>query len=322
MRAMLCHQHGGVERLEAGELPDPMPADGEVVIEIRACGLNFPDVLMIAGKYQNQPPLPFAPGAEVAGVVKACGPDVDSLSPGQRVLAYCGHGGLAEQVAVPAAQVLPIPDRMPFAEAAAFLLTFGTSWHALKQRAALRADETLLVLGAAGGVGLAAVELGKLLGARVLAVASSEEKRALAAAHGADEVRDYADLRTSIAEFTAGRGIDVVFDPVGGPLFEQALRSCAWNGRALVIGFAGGEIPQVPMNLPLLKGASIVGVFWGSFVAREPEVARENHLELLDHYAAGRLQVHVGATYPLAQAAEALALLAGRGALGKVVVTP
>ncbi len=322
MRAMLCHQHGGVESLEAGELPDPVPSDQEVIIEIHACGLNFPDVLMIAGKYQTQPPLPFAPGAEVAGVITACGAGVQTLSPGQRVLAYCGHGGLAEQVAVPAAQVLPIPERMPFEEAAAFLLTFGTSWHALKQRAALRAGETLLVLGAAGGVGLAAVELGKLVGARVLAIASSEEKRDLVAAHGADAVRDYADLRASIGEFTGGRGIDVVFDPVGGSMFEQALRSCAWNGRALVIGFAGGEIPRVPMNLPLLKGASIVGVFWGSFVAREPEVARANHLELLEHYAAGRLRVHVGATYPLAQSAEALAVLAGRGAMGKVVVTP
>ncbi len=321
MRAMLCHRHGGVEVLEPGQLPDPVPAADEVVIDVRACGLNFPDVLMIAGKYQVQPPLPFAPGAEVAGVITSCGSAVTALSPGQRVLAYCGHGGLAEKVRVPAAQVLAIPDTMPFEEAAAFLLTFGTSWHALKQRAALQPGETLLVLGAAGGVGLAAVALGRLVGARVLAVASSAEKRALVSAHGAHEVRDYDDLRGSIAEFTGGKGIDVVFDPVGGPLFEQALRSCAWNGRALVIGFASGEIPKIPMNLPLLKGASIVGVFWGSFVGREPGAADENHRELLEHYAAGRLQVHVGASYPLAQAAEGLALLSGRGAMGKVVIT-
>lgn len=321
MRAMICRAHGTPDVLEAGELADPIPAAGDVVIEVRACGMNFPDVLMVAGKYQSQPPLPFAPGAEVAGTVLRTGTDVNGLREGQRVLAFCGHGGLAEQVMVPAAQALPIPDHMPFEEAAAFILTYGTSWHALKQRARLQADETLLVLGAAGGVGLAAVELGRAVGARVIAVASSQAKRDLAVAHGAHEAIGYDNLRGQIDALTGKRGVDVVYDPVGGDLFEQALRATAWGGRVLVIGFASGEIPRVPMNLPLLKGISIVGVFWGSFTAREPAVAQANHLELLEMYSAGTLKVHVGARFEFADAAKALELLAARGAMGKVVVT-
>ncbi len=321
MRAMICTTHGTPEVLEAGELPEPIPGAGDVVIEMRACGINFPDVLMVAGKYQSQPPLPFAPGAEVGGVVVRTGPDVTGLTQGQRVLAFCGHGGLAEQVVVPASQVLPIPEAMPFEEAAAFILTYGTSWHALKQRARLQAGETLLVLGAAGGVGLAAVELGRAVGARVIAVASSQEKRALALAHGAHEAIGYEDLRGQLDALTRKRGVDVVYDPVGGDLFEQALRATAWGGRVLVIGFASGEIPRVPMNLPLLKGISIVGVFWGNFTVREPATAQANHRELLEMYSAGTLKVHIGARFDFADAASALALLAARGAMGKVVVT-
>lgn len=320
MQAIICPSHGDLDVLVAGDLPEPRPARGEVLIEVRACGLNFPDLLMIAGRYQVRPPLPFAPGAEVSGVILECAPGAGPLRPGQRVLAYCGHGGLAERIAVPTSQVLPIPDEMPFDEAAAFILTYGTAWHALKQRARLAAGETLLVLGAAGGVGLAAVELGRAVSARVIAVASTAEKRALAKAHGAADAIAYDNLRAELDALTGGRGVDVVFDPVGAEVFEQALRACAWNGRALVIGFAGGEIPRIPMNLPLLKGASIVGVFWGSFTAREPEEARRNHEELLAMYREGQLRVHVGARFPLAEAGSALRLLASRQALGKVVV--
>ena len=321
MQAMICRTHGTPDVLEAGELPDPSPGAHDVVIDVRACGINFPDVLMVAGKYQSQPPLPFAPGAEVSGVVARIGADVSGLQQGQRVLAFCGHGGLAEQVVVPAAQALPIPDQMPFEEAAAFILTYGTSWHALKQRAALQPDETLLVLGAAGGVGLAAVELGRAVGARVIAVASSREKQELALAHGAHEAIGYDDLRAQLDALTGKRGVDVVYDPVGGDLFEQALRATAWRGRVLVIGFASGQIPRVPMNLPLLKGISIVGVFWGSFTTREPAAALANHRELLQMYSAGTLKVHVGARFDFADAPSALELLAARGAMGKVVVT-
>jgi len=321
MRAMLCRTHGEVDVLEAGELPEPQAGEGEVVISVRACGINFPDVLMVAGKYQVRPPLPFALGAEVAGTIESCGAGVAGLAPGQRVLAFCGHGGLAERIAVPAGKVLPIPDQMPFDAAAAFILTYGTSWHALKQRARLQAGETLLVLGAAGGVGLAAVELGRHVGARVIAVASTAEKQALARRHGADEAIGYDDLRQQIAVLTDKRGVDVVFDPVGGELFEQALRSTAWQGRVLVIGFAAGDIPRIPMNLPLLKGLSIVGVFWGAFTEHEPVAALENHRELLQLYVDGVLDVHIGARVEFARAAEALRLLASRQAMGKVVVT-
>lgn len=320
MRAMICRAHGGPESLEIGELPDPEPAQGEVVVRVQACGINFPDLLIVAGKYQIQPPLPFAPGAEVAGVIERVGEGVSGLTPGQRVLAYCGHGGLAELVAVPSSRVLPIPDAMPVDEAAAFLVTYGTAGYALRNRGQLQRGETLLVLGAAGGVGLAAVQLGKWAGARVIAVASDAGKRQFAAANGASDVIGYANLRDDIRSLTNGRGIDVVLDPVGGEHLEPALRSTAWNGRVLIVGFASGVIPRIAMNLPLLKGISIAGVFWGEFTRREPEAAAKLHRELLDAWASGGVAVRIAERYELARAPEALARMASRGVMGKLVV--
>lgn len=320
MRAMICRAHGGPETLEPGELPDPEPAPGEVLIRVQACGINFPDLLIVAGKYQIQPPLPFAPGAEVAGVIERVGEGVGGLAPGQRVLAYCGHGGLAELVAVPSSRVLPIPDAMPVEEAAAFLVTYGTAGYALRNRARLQQGETLLVLGAAGGVGLAAVQLGKWLGARVIAVASDAAKREFAAANGADDAIGYANLRDDIKALTKGRGVDVVLDPVGGEHLEPALRSTAWNGRVLIAGFASGSIPRIAMNLPLLKGLSIVGVFWGEFTRREPEAAGELHRKLLDAWTSGAAHVRIAERYPLERAPEALARMASRRVMGKLVV--
>ncbi len=320
MRAMICEHHGGPEQVVPGELPLPEPGPGEVRIRVRACGINFPDVLMVAGRYQAQPPLPFAPGAEVAGEIDLCADD-SGFAAGQRVLAFCHSGGLAEYVVVNASQVVAIPDAMPFDIAAAFILTYGTSWHALRQRARLVAGERLLVLGAAGGVGLAAVELGALAGAEVIAVASTEDKRALAADHGAAHTLGYDDLKARLKALTGGDGVDVIFDPVGGDSFEQALRASARGGRALVVGFAAGNIPTVPMNLPLLKGCSIVGVFWGQFTEHEPHTAAANHRQLMRWYVDGRLRPHIDRAYPFGRAADALERLASREARGKVVVT-
>lgn len=319
MRAMICRQHGGPECLVPGELPLPEPGPRQVRIRVRACGINFPDVLMVAGRYQAQPPLPFAPGAEVAGEVDTA--PGGELDPGTRVLAFCHAGGLAEYVVVDASQVVALPDAMPCETAAAFILTYGTAWHALRQRARLVAGERLLVLGAAGGVGLAAVELGALAGAEVIAVASTEDKRALATDHGAAHTLGYEDLKSSVKALTDGSGVDVIFDPVGGDSFEQALRASARGGRALVVGFAGGTIPRVAMNLPLLKSCSIVGVFWGQFTEAEPTVAAANHRQLMRWYGAGRLRPHVDRCYPFEQAGDALARLASREARGKVVVS-
>ncbi|GMR17609.1 MAG: NADPH:quinone oxidoreductase family protein [Gammaproteobacteria bacterium] len=322
MKAVLCKNYGPPDSLVIDDIPAPQPADHEVAISVRACGVNFPDVLMIAGKYQTRPPMPFVPGAEVSGVIAAVGSRVQHLQPGQRVLGICGWGGMAEQACITAAAVVPIPDNMEFTTAAGFILTYGTAWHALKQRAALRGGESLLVLGAAGGVGLAAVELGRLLGAEVIAAASSEEKLQLAASRGAQHGVNYThnSLRDEIPSLTDGRGADVIFDPVGGDLFDQCLRVTAWNGRILVIGFAGGKIQQIPANLPLLKGISIVGVFWGSFATHEPELHRENTTELLRLFERGELQPHISGTFTLDDAATAVGTLAQRRALGKVVV--
>ncbi len=324
MRALVCTRHGPPSALELGELPDPAPGAGEVRLAVEACGLNFPDVLMIAGRYQVQPDLPFVPGAEVAGRVLETGAGVTGLEPGQRVAALCGHGGLAEQVCVEASRVVPIPDDMGADTAAGFLLTWGTSHHALKQRAELAEGETLLVLGAAGGVGLCAVALGRLAGATVIAAASSADKLELAERHGATHLINYRteSLKDRVRDITGGRGADVIFDPVGGRLFDDCLRSVAWRGRILVVGFAGGEIQQIPANLPLLKGCSIVGVFWGRFVELEPSAHRENLRELFEHVAAGRLTPHVSAVLPLARGVEALESLAGRRAMGKIIVRP
>lgn len=321
MQALLCKNFGGLGDLVLEDAPAPLLGTGMLRIGVRACGVNFPDVLVIQGKYQVRPHLPFAPGAEVAGDVLEIGDGVTGFDVGQRVLALPGFGGMAEQVCAPAQAVVPIPDGMPYDVAAAFLLTYGTAQHALKQRAALAAGENLVVLGAAGGVGLAAVELGRLAGARVIAAASSREKLALAVRHGASEAINYADdpLRDRILEIT-GKGADVIYDPVGGDLFETSLRSLAWGGRLLVIGFASGTIPQVPANLVLLKGTSIVGVYWGRFAQEEPDAHRANIRELMELWTAGDIRPHVSGRYALADGAEAIATLARREVQGKLVV--
>lgn len=322
MKAILCKEYGSPNGLVLADIDTPAIGDSEVRIGVRACSVNFPDVLMIAGKYQVRPPMPFTPGAEVSGTILETGATVKQLRVGQRVLALCGHGGLAEQVCVDENAVISIPDSLDYPSAAAFMLTYGTSYHALKQRAAIRSGETLLVLGAAGGVGLAAVELGVHMGATVIAAASSAEKLALAEKYGAVHSIDYTrtGLKDALKELTAGRGVDVIFDPVGGPLFDECLRSMAWNGRLLVIGFASGEIPSLPANLPLLKGCSVVGVFWGSFTQQEPAVHQRNTGYLLQLVGNGQLQPHISAQFDLAEAAVAINTLADRKALGKIVV--
>ena len=324
MRAVVCKEFGPPERLVVEELPTPEITDHQVLLDVKAAGVNFPDLLIIENKYQFKPPLPFSPGGEVSGVVRAVGAKVTTLKPGDRVLGAPGFGGFAEEVALDARNVVPIPDAMSFGEAAAFLFTYGTSHYALKDRAALRAGETLLVLGAAGGVGLAAVELGKAMGAKVIAAASSAEKLQVCREHGADEGIDYSkeDLKDRIKALTGGNGADVIYDPVGGDFSEQAFRSIAWEGRFLVIGFAAGPIPKIPLNLVLLKGAQIVGVFWGSFTAREPARHQANIRELMEWYAAGKLKPRISATYPFARVADALGDLAARRVKGKVVLVP
>ncbi|WP_017938097.1 NADPH:quinone oxidoreductase family protein [Zestomonas thermotolerans] len=322
MKAVLCKAFGPADSLVLEEVASPVPKPSEVLIDIHAAGVNFPDTLIIEGKYQFKPPFPFSPGGEAAGVVAAVGDKVRHLKPGDRVIALTGWGSFAEQIAVSAERVLPIPASLDFTTAAAFGMTYGTSMHALRQRAALQAGETLLVLGASGGVGLAAVEIGKALGARVIAAASSAEKLAVARAAGADELLNYAeeDLRERLKALTGGQGVDVVYDPVGGQLSEPAFRSLGWNGRHLVIGFASGSIPALPANLPLLKGAAMVGVFWGAFVARQPQDNLANFQQLFRWHAEGRLKPLVSQTYPLEHASEAIARLAARQALGKLVV--
>lgn len=324
MRAVLCKEFGPPESLVVEDVPDPTPGPGQVVVDVAGCGVNFPDVLIIQDKYQFKPDLPFSPGGELAGTVSAIGDGVDGLAVGDRVLAMLGWGGMADKVAVPAASAVKVPDGVDLVQAAGFLMAHGTSHHALVDRARLQEGETLLVLGAAGGVGLAAVEIGALLGARVIAAASTDDKLELCRSRGATETINYSteDLRARLKEITGGRGVDVCYDPVGGDLSEPALRSMAWDGRFLVVGFAAGDIPKVPLNLPLLKGCSVVGVFWGAFTGKEPERHQRNVAELLGWLAEGKLEPHVSATYPLEQAADAISDLAERRATGKVVVTP
>ena len=323
MKALLCRELG-TGRLELADAPSPEPGERQVRIAVEAAAANFPDVLMLEGKYQFKPPMPFAPGCELAGVVQAVGPGVQGLRAGQRVLAVVPHGAFAEEALADVARVVPIPDAIPFESAAAFMFTYGTSYHALKDRAALATGETLLVLGAGGGVGLAAVELGKRMGARVIAAASSAAKLEACRAHGADETIEYTreDLRERIKALTDGRGVDVVYDPVGGPFTEAAFRSLAWRGRLLVVGFAHGDIPKLPLNLPLLKGASVVGVFWGDFTRREAEANRANMAQLVAWLAEGKLRPHIGARYPLARGGQAIADVRERRAVGKVLVLP
>jgi NADPH2:quinone reductase len=323
MRALLCKSFGPPESLVIEEVDDPEPGPGQMVVDVGACAVNFPDVLMIQNLYQFKPPLPFSPGSEVAGTVSAVADDVTDFKPGDRVLALTTWGGLAEKVAIAASAAIPLPEGIDDIHASGLLYAYGTSIHGLKDRGDLQKGETLLVLGAAGGVGLAAVELGALMGATVIAAASSDEKLELCKQHGAALTINYAteDLKSRIRELTGGAGADVVYDPVGGAYSEPALRSTAWNGRFLVIGFAAGDIPKVPLNLPLLKGCSVVGVFWGAFVGREPERNRKNIDDLLTWWLEGKLHPYVSATYPLDRAAEALRELADRKAMGKVVVT-
>jgi NADPH2:quinone reductase len=323
MKAVVCKQFGPPDSLVVEELPSPRAGPGEVVLSVKAASVNFPDVLIIQNKYQFKPPLPFSPGSELAGVVKETGAGVEGFKPGDKVIAFTTYGAFAEEVKTEAARLLPLPQGMDFATGAAFLLTYGTSDHALRDRGALRAGETLLVLGAAGGVGLAAIDIGKALGARVIACASSEDKLAVCRSHGADEGINYAteDLRSRIKALTDGRGVDVVYDPVGGPYSEAAFRSLAWRGRLLVVGFAAGDIPKLPLNLALLKGASLVGVFWGDFTRREPRQFAESVRQLGEWYRQGKVRPHVSQTFPLEKAAEALKLMAARQVKGKVVLT-
>lgn len=322
MKAMLCKKYGPPESLVLEEVADPHPGPGQVLIDVQAAGVNFPDVLIIENKYQFKPALPFAPGGEVAGTIAALGEGVQGLRVGERVLASTGFGGFAERALAPAHMTVSIPQQMSYVDAAAFLMTYGTSHYALVNRGKLKPGENLLVLGAAGGVGLAAVEIGKVLGARVIAAASSDEKLAVCREHGADEVINYSseDLKQRTRELTGGAGADVVYDPVGGDYAEAALRATNWEGRFLVIGFTAG-IPRIPLNLTLLKSCDIVGVFWGAFVGRNPQKHKEYVAELLDWYCAGKIKPHISATYPLERAAEALQAMAARQVKGKVVVT-
>ena len=329
MKAVLSKAVGGPETLVLEELPDPVAGPGQVVLAVKACGVNYPDVLIIEDKYQFKPQRPFAPGGEVSGVVESLGEGVTSLTVGQRVLASSGHGGMAEKLLVDAVRCTPIPDSMPFDEAAAFILTYGTSYYALKDRGQLKAGETLLVLGAAGGVGLAAVELAKAAGARVIAACSSQEKVDLAIAHGADSGVVYPRgpfdkdgqkaLANLIKDACGPNGWDVAYDAVGGDYSEATIRAAGWNGRFLVVGFPSG-IPKIPLNLTLLKSCDIVGVFWGASVAREPKLHAQNVKDLMGLYAEGKIRPHVSGRFPLAQAGEAIAHLASRKAMGKVVV--
>jgi NADPH2:quinone reductase len=323
MRAVLCRQYGPPESLTVEDVDEPVAGDGQVVVDVKACAVNFPDVLIIQNLYQFKPPLPFSPGAEIAGVVSAVGAGVNGVSTGDRVFASTGWGGLAEKLAVGVGSIVPIPDGIDFAPASSFLYAYGTAHYALKDRGRLQPGETLVVLGAAGGVGLAAVELGALMGARVIAAASSDDKLELCRHYGAAATINYAteDLKARIRELTGGAGADVVYDPVGGQYSEPALRATGWAGRFLVIGFAAGDIPAIPLNLTLLKGCDIVGVFWGAFVGREPERHRQNVEELVGWWRDGKLRPHVSSTYPLHRAAEAIRELADRKAKGKVVVT-
>jgi len=322
MKAVICKAYGQPESLVVEEIESLTQGPGQVVISVKACGVNFPDTLIIQGLYQFKPPLPFSPGAEVAGIVKAVGAGVEHVAPGDRVISIAAYGGFAEEVIAEAAAVIPMPDELEYDVAASFAMTYGTDLHALTDRARLQPGETLLVLGAAGGIGLAAVELGKALGARVIAAASSDEKLAVCRQYGVDASINYVseDLKERIKALTNGKGVDVVIDPVGGSYSEAALRGMAWNGRFLVIGFTSGDIPRIPLNLPLLKGCSIVGVFWGSFTVRDPQHNQEHLRQLLDWLREGKLKPHISARYPLEQAADALNDITQRRVTGNAVL--
>ena len=323
MRAVLCKSYGPPESLVVEDVSSPAAGPGEVVVSVKAASVNFPDVLIIQNKYQVKPPLPFSPGSELSGLVKSVGAGVTRWKPGDPVMAITGYGAFAEEVKADVNRLLPIPAGMDFVSAAAFGLTYATSEHALCDRGDLKAGETLLVLGASGGVGIAAIEIGKVLGARVIACASTDDKLAVCREHGADDTINYAteDLRERIKAITGGQGADVVYDPVGGTYTELALRSIAWRGRLLVVGFAAGDIPKIPLNLTLLKGCAIVGVYWGEFTRREPQRFAAAMEKLGRWFGEGKLRPHVSRTFPLERAADALALMADRKVKGKVVLT-
>jgi NADPH2:quinone reductase len=322
MKALLCTRYGTPDDLEFADIPDPTAAPGEAVVRIHSIALNFFDTLIIAGKYQRKPPMPFSPAAEFAGTVESVGTGVTSLRAGDRVLAYCGHGAARERIALAADRLIKIPDSLDFDHAAGLCVTYGTSLYALKDRGDLKPNETVAVLGASGGVGLAAIEIAKLMGARVIACASSPEKLAFARQHGADEGIDYSkeDLKEALRRLTDGRGADVVYDPVGGPYSEPALRSTARLGRFLVIGFAAGEIPKIPLNLVLLKSCDIRGVLWGGWTDVDLAGYRANTEQLIAWRAQGKLSSHVHKVYPLAEAPAALKAIAARQVMGKVIL--
>jgi NADPH2:quinone reductase len=324
MKAVLCSQFCGPDDLVLADIPDPVAGPGEAVIAVKSAALNFFDLLMIQGKYQFKPPFPFSPAAEIAGVIESVGPGVTDFKPGDRVAASIGHNGAREKVAVPASSIVKIPDNLDFDRAAGVIVIYGTALHALQDRADPKPGETLAVFGAAGGTGLAACELGKVLGLKVIACASSDEKLEFAKKHGADLTINYAreDLKEALKRIGGDKGIDIVFDPVGGSYAEAGVRSLAWKGRFLVIGFAGGEIPKIPLNLALLKGCDIRGVFWGSYMKRDPKHGRASLEKLMQWAAEGKISSHVDRTFPLAQTVDALKVLAGRQAMGKVIVNP
>jgi len=324
MKALLCTRYGTPDDLELANIAEPKAGSGEAVVKIHAAALNFFDTLIIAGKYQYKPAPPFSPAAEFAGVVESLGTDVSGFKPGDRVLGYLTYGAARERVAVSVDRLIKIPAALDFDRAAGICITYGTTFYALKNRAALKRGESLAVLGAAGGVGLAAIELGKIMGARVIACASSDEKLAFARKHGADEGINYVkdDLKEALRHATDGNGADVIYDPVGGPYTEPALRSIAWQGRFLVIGFAAGEIPKLPLNLVLLKSCDVRGVFWGSWIERDPAGHRANTKQLLAWCLQGKLSSHVHAVYPLAEGPAALKAIAARKVMGKVILRP
>lgn len=324
MKAVLVKAFGPPESLVIEDIPVPAPGPGEVLVRVGAAALNFFDTLIIQNRYQFKPDLPFSPSAELAGTIEAVGEGAGDWRPGQRVAAYLGWGAAREFVIVPVDRLLAVPDGLSDEQAAGLSVTYGTTLHALADRARLRPGETLAVLGAAGGTGLAAVEIGKAMGARVIACASSDDKLALTEASGADLTLNYAreDLKAGLKRLTGGSGVDVLYDPVGGDLAEPALRSMAWQGRYLVVGFAGGDIPKLPLNLVLLKGCDVLGVFWGAFLERDPKGHRAHMAQLLAWAADGTISAHVDAVYPLDQTAEALGRIARREAKGKIVVKP
>jgi NADPH2:quinone reductase len=322
MKAVLCTHFGPPESLTLADIAPPSAGAGDAVVRVKAVALNFFDTLIIAGKYQHKPPFPFSPGGEFAGTIESVGSAVADIGAGDRVMGYSGWGAAREIVALGEERLVKIPDQLDFERAAGLTVTYGTTLYALRERAALKPGESLVVLGASGGTGLAAVELGKIMGARVIACASSDEKLAFVRAHGADEIVNYEreDLRGALRRLGGERGIDVVYDPVGGRYAEPALRSLGWLGRYLVIGFAAGEIPKIPLNLALLKSCDIRGVSWGAWTQREPQAQRKLMADIVNWCAQGKLSAHVQEAYPLAQVAAALNMLATRQAMGKIVL--